>query len=256
MANDSYPQQLFRNRQGQGFDEVAISAGVAHDEDGRDYAGMGVAVADYDHNGWSDVFVNALARQSYWLYRNDEGEFESVTRTSGVGANSDLHSGWGTAFLDYDNDGWRDLFVSQGHVMDDIERSDSGIAYREPFLLLRNLFGRFLGVSDRAGPPFQVPRAGRGAAFGDLDNDGRIDIVVNNNNGPATVLRNQRRGDNRWLTVEAESSDGALDAIGAHVKVLLASGRRQHGWVSRAGSYLSSSDPRVHFGLGSQAKVE
>ncbi len=256
VANNSYPQQLFHNRQGRGFEEVAVAAGVAHDEDGRDYAGMGVAVEDYDNDGWPDLFVNALARQSYWLYRNDEGEFRPTSRPSGVGAITDLRSGWGTAFLDYDNDGWRDLFVAQGHVMDDIAQSDPSVSYREPFLLLRNLFGRFFDVSDAAGAAFGVPRAGRGAAFGDLDNDGRIDIAVNNNDGPAVVLRNRGAGDNRWLTVKVVGADSACDAIGARVEVLLESGRRHHAWVSRAGSYLSSGDPRVHFDLGADAKVD
>ncbi len=124
VANDSYPQQLFRNLEGTRFEEAGVAAGIAYDADGREFAGMGIAFADYDNDTQPDLFVNALARQSYWLFRNQAGSFSSVTAKSGLGGITDLHSGWGTGLVDFDNDGWRDLFVAQGHVMDDIELSD------------------------------------------------------------------------------------------------------------------------------------
>ena len=254
VANDSLPQQLFRNVGGKRFDEVGVDAGMAYDADGRDFAGMGAAFEDYDNDGRPDLFVNALARQSYWLFRNRGGEFESTTKSSGLGALTDLHSGWGTGLVDFDNDGWRDLFVAQGHVMDDIEWSDPSLSYHEPFLLLKNLFGRFFDVSRTAGPAFREPIAGRGAAFGDLDNDGRIDIVVNANGRRAVVLRNVTESTNHWLGVRLVG-EGNREIRGARVRIETSSGRIQEAFVGSAGSYLSASDMRIHFGLGKETSV-
>ena len=256
VANDSYPQQLFRNVRGQRFEEAGIEAGVAYDADGRDFAGMGAAFGDYDNDGQPDLVVNALARQSYWLFRNGRGEFSSATRSSGLGRLTDMHSGWGMGLVDFDNDGWRDLFVAQGHVMDDIERTDPGVAYKEPFLLLKNIFGRFFNVSEGAGSAFRAPRAGRGAAFGDLDNDGRVDVVVNENQGRAVVLRNNTAQDNHWLTVELVGTESNRDGIGARIELQPTSGPCQTAWVGGTGSYLSAGDRRVHFGLGHETALE
>ena len=243
VANDSYPQQLFRNVDGERFQEVGVSAGVAYDSDGRDFAGMGAVFEDYDNDGRPDIFVNALGRQGYWLYRNlGGGEFEPVSRETGIAGPTELRSGWGAALADFDNDGWRDLFVAQGHVMDDIERTDPALAYREPLLLLRNLFGRFYDRSRQAGSAFAEPRAARGAVAADLDQDGLLDLVVTTNDGPAVILRNVTTETGNWLGVQA--------AVGSTVRMKLPSGRELHGYVNPAGSYLSSGSAHLHFGLG------
>ena len=250
VANDSAPQQLFRNIGDGRFEESAIEAGVAHDSEGRDYAGMGVAWADYDRDGRADLLVNALGRQGYWLYRNTGGEFEAVSQASGLLAHSELRSGWGMGLADFDNDGWPDLFVAQGHVMDDIAASDPALSHREPPLLLRGMFGRFYDVSKRAGPSFERPIAGRGAAFADLDNDGLVDVVVNVNDGPAVVLHNETVTSNRGLTVRLVGRRANGSAIGSKITVTTSDGVELTSNVSSAGSYLSASPATAHFGLG------
>jgi len=257
VANDSAPQQLFRNVDGKKLEEVAVSAGVAYDAEGRDYAGMGTWWSDFDRDGSADLFVNALGRQGYWLYRKNDGQFDPVSKKTGLAAASALRSGWGAGLIDFDNDGWRDLFVAQGHVMDDIAESDPALAHREPFLLLGNVFGRFLNVSKVAGPAFESPYAARGAAFGDLDLDGRVDMVVNVNDAAAVVLRNRSDG-GESLTLDLVGAASNRDAVGARVMVKTASGKTQTAMVSRAGSYLSSSSKLLHFGLAREAvdKIE
>ena len=216
----------------------AWAAGVAYDADGRDFAGMGAAFADYDNDGQPDIFVNALARQSYWLFRNRGGEFRSAARSSGLGPLTDMHSGWGAGLVDFDNDGWRDLFVAQGHVMDDIEWSDPALAFREPFLMLKNVFGRFFDISKNAGSAFRKPAAGRGAAFGDLDNDGRMDIVVNANNERAVVLKNITESSNHWLSVQLIAAQGGYEGRGARIRIETGLGPRA-GVVYGFGGQLS-----------------
>ncbi len=255
VANDSFPQQLFRNSGDGTFDEVGLLAGVAYDEDGNTFAGMGLDFTDYDNDGWPDLFINALANERYALYRNKEGSFEYVTGPSHVGVITAVHSGWGTAFLDYDNDGWKDLFVAQGHVMDNIELTQPSLRYREPFLLMKNLRGKFQDVSEQSGDPFLVPRPGRGAVAADLDNDGFLDLVVNCNNEPSVILRNEGVPSRHWLVVNTVGTVSNRDGIGAQVRIISESGLEQHETVSTAGSYLSSGDKRVHFGLGGEKNV-
>jgi hypothetical protein len=250
VANDSYPQQLFRNAKGVQFEEVAVPAGVAYDADGRDYAGMGVAWADYDGDGRDDLLVNALSRQGYWLYRNTGGEFEPASTPSGLARLAMLRSGWGMGLVDFDNDGWRDLFVAQGHVMDDISESDSSLSHLEPLMIARNLFGRFFDVSARAGSVFERHFSARGAAFGDLDNDGLVDIVVNNNDGAALVLKNRTNPVGDTLTIRLRGTVDNRDAVGARVSVRAAGVPQRSVFRSFAGSYLSSSRGDLHFGFG------
>jgi hypothetical protein len=256
VANDSFPQQLFRNKGDGAFEEVALLVGLAYDEDGRTFAGMGTDFADYDNDGWPDVFVNALANQKYALFRNSKGVFEYVSGPSGVAGITMLHSGWGARFLDYDNDGWKDLLVGQGHVMDNIELTQPNIRYLEPLLLMRNRGGKFEDVSRQSGPPFQVPLAARGIGFGDLNNDGFLDLVVNCNDRPAVVLRNEGGNGNHWLLVQLIGTRSNRDGIGAEVRILGESGFEQHAVVTTASSYLSASDRRVHFGLGKDTRVK
>jgi hypothetical protein len=161
-----------------------------------------------------------------------------------------LHSGWGARFVDYDNDGWKDLFVAQGHVMDNIELTQPSIKYREPLLLMHNQAGQFEDVSAQSGTPFRQPLSARGAAFGDLNNDGFIDIVINCNDGPAVVLMNGGSNGNHWLLVNTVGSTSNRDGAGARLRLVSESGLEQYGYVSSAGSYLSANDKRVHFGLG------
>jgi hypothetical protein len=251
VANDSFPQQLFRNNRDGTFTETALALGLAYDEDGSTFAGMGVDFADYDNDGWPDVFVNALANQRYALYRNKRGEsFDYVSGPSGVAGITQLHSGWGARFVDYDNDGWKDLFIAQGHVMDNIELTQPSIRYKEPPLLMRNTGSRFTDVSASAGKPFRAAMSSRGVAFGDLNNDGFPDLVINCHDAPAMVLLNQGGNGNHWLMVHTIGNESNRDGIGARLKLVSESGKSQYGYVTTAGSYLSASDKRVHFGLG------
>jgi len=256
IANDNVPQQLFRNRRDGTFEEAALKAGLAYDEDAQTFSGMGTDFADYNNDGWPDVFVGALANERYAIFRNVKGSFLDVTGPSGVGLFSAPHSGWGLKFVDYDNDGWKDLFIAQGHVMDTIELSDPSTRYREPVALLRNRNGRFEDVSASSGEPFRVARAARGVAFGDLDNDGFVDVVVNTLNGPAALLRNTGGNGNHWLMVNTVGTASNRAGIGAVVRLITESGLEQHGFVSTAGSYQSASDKRLHFGLGKDSAVK
>ena len=256
VANDSAPQQLFRNLGERRFEEAGLAAGMAYDDDGHTYAGMGIDFADYDNDGWPDLFINALGLQRYALYRNHKGAFEYESVASGVAGITRLLSGWGARFLDYDNDGWKDLFVAQGHVMDNIALTQPSLGYLEPPLLMRNAEGKFIDVSAKSGEPFRKPMAARGAAFGDLDNDGWIDVAINCNDGPAVILRNRGGNGNHWLMVETAGTRSNRDGIGARVRVVTADGVERHVTVSTSGSYLSSSDKRAHFGLGGQTMVK
>jgi hypothetical protein len=256
VANDSFPQQLFRNQPDGTFQEVALPAGVAYEDQGRTFAGMGVAFDDYDNDGWPDMFINALSHQKYSLFRNVKGSYEYVSGPSGVGRITYPYGGWGTKFIDYDNDGWKDLFVGQGHSMDTIEVTQPTLRYLQPLLLMRNVRGVFEDVSERSGEPFRDRRAARGVAFGDLDNDGSIDIVVNSNNQRALVLRNRGGNGNHWLIINTVGGISNRDGIGARLRLVSASGIEQHAFISASGSYLSASDKRAHFGLGQETSVK
>jgi hypothetical protein len=255
IANDNIPEQLFHNLRNGRFEEVALKLGLAYDEDGHTFSGMGADFADYDNDGWPDVFIGALANEKYALFRNHKGSFEYASEPSGIAAISATHSGWGLKFIDYDNDGWKDLFVAQGHVMDNIELTNPSIRYQEPMLLMRNQQGRFQDVSAVSGEPFRSRQAARGVAFGDLDNDGFVDIVVNCLNAPAMILHNDGGNGNHWLLVNTVGSISNRDGIGAQLRLVSASGLEQYGLVSTAGSYQSASDKRVHFGLGKDKVV-
>ncbi len=256
IANDSFPQQLFRNNRDGTFSEVATEMGLGYDEDGKTFAGMGIDFADYDNDGFPDVFINALAHQRYALFQNRNGSaFDYVSGSTNMASISTLHSGWGAKFIDYDNDGWKDLFVVQGHVMDNIELTQPSVHYREPMLLIRNRGGKFDDVSRQSGPVFNIALAARGAAFGDLNNDGWVDVAINCNDGPALVVLNRGGNGNHWLGVNTVGTRSNRDGIGARVRVIAESGFEQHGFVSTAGSYLSASDKRLHFGLGQDRRA-
>ena len=255
IANDSFPQQLFHNRHDGTFEETGLSTGLAFDADGRSFAGMGIDSADFDNDEWPDVFVDALANQKYGLFRNQNGGFEYVSGSTNVGSISALHSGWGAKFVDLDNDGWKDLFVAQGHVMDNIALTQPWVKYLEPLMVMRNNRGKFEDVSSRSGEPFRIPRAARGMAFGDLDNDGCMDVAINCNDGPAVILRNQGGTGNNWILIDTIGTPSNRDGIGARVSIVSESGMKQRAFVSASGSYLSSNDKRVHFGLGQDKSI-
>jgi hypothetical protein len=186
----------------------------------------------------------------YALYQNaGDGTFNYVTKTSGMGRITMLHSGWGLRLIDYDNDGWKDLLFAQGHDLDTIELTNPQLHYREPMLLVRNTGHGFVDVSEASGSVFHKAWAGRGLATGDLDNDGRIDAVVSTNDGPAYVIHNETNTGNHWLTLKLVGHTSNRDAIGANVKLVTSQGT-QYATVTTASSYLSSSDKRVHVGLG------
>ena len=257
IANDSIPEALYHNKRDGTFEEVALVSGIALDGGGATFAGMGVDFEDYNNDGWPDVIVTDLANQRYSLYTNfGDGTFDYATNSSGLGAITLLHSGWGVRFLDYDNDGWKDLFIVQAHVMDNIEVNEPHLHYLEPPMLLHNERGRkFTDVSSSSGEVFHKRWAGRGLASGDIDNDGKVDVIVTSNNGPARVLKNETPTDNHWLTLKLVGVKSNRDAIGAQVEIATESGK-QYASVTTASSYQSSSDPRLHFGLGNAVSVK
>ena len=256
VANDSMSEFLYHNLGGNKFEEVGLVSQVAVDADGRSYAGMGVDFADYNNDGWPDLVITDLANQRYALYQNNrDGSFTYTSFTTGLAAITMLHSGWGVRFFDYDNDGWKDLFIAQGHDIDTIQLNYPNLRYREPPVLLRNTGKSFVDVSHDSGAVFQQTWVGRGLAVGDLDNDGRLDVVVTANDGPAYVLRNETPTSNHWLTLKLVGHQSNRDAIGAEVKLTSSVGS-QFATVTTASSYLSSSDKRVHFGLGSETTAQ
>ena len=189
-------------------------------------------------------------------HRNTDGIFEDDSRATGLAAVSRMHSGWGAGLVDFDNDGWKDLLVAQSHVMDNIEELQSNLRYREPLLILHNNNGRFLDVSEQSGAAAQVRRAARGAAFGDLDNDGLVDVVLSVNGEAAVLLRNTSGSAHHWLSVELTGSRSNRDGVGTRLRIVGSDGQQQHLMVSPAGSYLSSNDKRVHFGLGASDVIK
>jgi len=256
FANDSMVEHLYHNKGNGQFEEIGLASQVAVDADGRTYAGMGVDFADYNNDGWPDLVVTDLANQRYALYTNEhDGTFSYSSFVTGFAKITMPHSGWGVRFLDYDNDGWKDLLVAQGHDLDTVELNYPNLRYKEPMLLVRNTGKSFIDVSRESGDAFQNRWLGRGMAIGDIDNDGRIDAVVTTNDGPIHVLHNETRTSNHWLILNLVGHKSNRDAIGALVKIQTLKGA-QFATVTTASSYLSSSDKRVHFGLGPESSVQ
>ncbi len=250
VANDSMLEFLYRNKGNGTFEEAGLPDEMAVDGDGRTYAGMGVDFQDYNNDGRPDLVITDLANQKYALYKNNgDSSFSYDSYVSGIGGMTLLHSGWGIHFLDYDNDGYKDLLIAQGHDLDTIELSYPQLHYKEPLLLARNTGKGFVDVSAQSGAVFHQAWVGRGLAVGDIDNDGLVDAVVTTNGGPAYVLRNETPTKNHWLTLQLIGHRSNRDAIGAEIKLTTSAGA-QYLTVSTTGSYLSSSDKRAHFGLG------
>jgi hypothetical protein len=256
IANDSMFEFLYHKKIDGTFEEVALPAGVAVDSDGNTYAGMGVDFADYYNDGLPDLLVTDLGNQRYALYKNNgDGSFTYASFSSGIGTITQRFSGWGVRFMDYDNDGWKDVMVAQGHDLDNVELTTPNLRYREPMLLARNMGKDFADVSAQSSSVFQIPWVGRGMAVGDIDNDGRLDALVTTNDGPVHVLHNETQTANHWLLLKLVGHKSNRDAIGAEVRVKTQHGS-QLGIVTTASSYLSSSDKRLHFGLGTDEVVE
>lgn len=256
VANDSVRQRLYRNKGDGTFEEMAELSGMGYDENGKTFAGMGVDAADYDNDGYADVFITALSNETYPLYHNNgDASFTYATNTSGVGQITLLYSGWGTKFMDADNDGLRDIFVAQSHVLDTIERTSNYVKYKQTPLLMRNTGRGFVNVSASAGSPFLQSFAARGAAFGDLNNDGQLDVVMCVLDSSPVIFRNKGTA-NHWMGISLTGVKSNRQGFGARVVVTDAGNRQQIFDVSSAGSYISSNDSRIVVGLGQTAGVK
>ena len=258
VANDSVPKYLYRNKHDGTFEDISYMSGFALNDDGREQAAMGIAVGDYNRDGKVDFYITNFSDDYNTLYRNDgDQSFSDVSRRVGIATLTIPFLGWGTGFLDYDNDGWPDLFVANGHVYPGVDKQDWGTTWAQRPLLLRNVNGtKFEEVPPATGSGLAAVVTGRGAAFGDLFNDGHIDVVINNMDAGPTLLRNVVKNGNHWLTFKlVGGKKSPRDSIGAKVFVT-AGGARQRGDVFSGGSYASSSDQRVHFGIGTATKVD
>ncbi len=258
VANDSVPKYLYRNKHDGTFEDVSYISGFALNDEGREQASMGIAVGDYNRDGKVDFYTTNFSDDYNTLYRNDgDGNFSDVSARAGIAAVTLPFLGWGTGFLDYDNDGLLDIFVANGHVYPGVDLQDWGTTWAQRPLLLRNLDGsKFQEVLAATGSGLAVVVSARGAAFGDLFNDGHIDVVLNNIDSKPTLLRNVVKNSNHWITLKLLGGPKSpRDAIGAKVFVTTGS-VRQRGDIFSGGSYASSSDQRLHFGLGAAVKVD
>ncbi len=258
VANDSTPNYLYRNRHNGTFEDVGYGSGFALSEDGREQASMAIAVGDYNRDGKVDLFTTTFSDDYKTLYRNDGGgNFSDVTYRAGLGDPTVPFLAWGAGFLDFDNDGLLDIFIANGHVYPEVDRQDWGTTWAERPQLFHNLDGaRFREVPPATGSGLAEVITARGAAFGDLFNDGHIDVVINNIDSTPSLLRNVVNNSNHWLTLKLVGGPKSpRDAVGAKV-FLTAGGVRQRADVCSGGSYSSSSDQRVHFGLGPANRVD
>lgn len=254
VAVDSEPSILFHNNQDGTFDDIAVMAGCAYNEDGQEQAGMGVGVADYDCDGWFDIFKTNFQDDTCDLYHNNgDGTFTDVTFVAGIGVNTQ-YVNWGAGFVDYDNDGWADIFHVTGHVYPEIENYNLDATFKSPRIVYRNLGnGKFKDVSAQMGPGVSQRFSSRGCAFGDYDNDGDIDVLVLNMNDAPSLLRNDGGNKNNWIKIKLIGTRCNRTAIGARVRVVTGN-HAQMDEVHSGTSVMSQSDLRLHFGLG-QAKV-
>jgi enediyne biosynthesis protein E4 len=256
VACDSTPSILYHNNRDGTFTDVAVVAGAAYNEDGREQAGMGSTIADYDGDGRLDIFKTNFSDDTSTLYRNNgNGTFDDVTFAAGLGLYT-RYLGWGTMFLDFDNDGWPDLLLVNGHVYPEVDKQNLGSSYEEPRILYHNNGDKtFSDISAQAGPGITTVHAGRGLAIGDLWNDGRISAVISNMNASPSLLVNQVRSPHHWIGLKAVGTKSNRDGIGARVTVKVGA-RVLVDEVRSGSSYDSNNDMRIHFGLGAAIKVD
>jgi hypothetical protein len=256
VACDQTPSLLYMNQGDGTFTEEAVVRGAAFDENGKALSGMGVTAADFDGDGRLDIFRTNFSDERSTLYRNrGGGEFDDVTPSAGLARNT-RYVGWGCGFFDFDNDGWKDLLVVNGHVFPEVDRLDAAVRFRNPLILYRNTGrGGFDDVSTQGGPALQDLHSGRGAAFGDIDNDGSIEAVINNQNERPSLLKQASHPQGHWLILNLRGTKSNRSAIGARVRVV-AGGRQQIDEVRSGGSYLSQNDLRLHFGLGAATVID
>ena len=256
VACDSTPSILYRNNRDGTFTDIAVECGVAYSEDGREQAGMGLATGDYDGDGKLDIVKTLFADEMPALYRNfGNGTFADMSVAAGLHVVTQ-HIQWGTGLVDFDNDSWPDLFYSVGNLFPRVERFNPRYPYRGPRFLFRNMRdGSFANVTDQCGSGLTTPHSSRGCAFGDFDNDGDLDVVVMNMNEPPSLIRADVSTGNHWLKVKLFGVESNRTAIGARIE-LQAGGRRQVQEVQSQSSYYSVNDLRLHFGLGSNSKVD
>ncbi len=257
VSNDTEPTLVYHNQGDGTFQEVATELGVAVAESGKPKAGMGVDTGDDMNTGQESVLMTNFAGEQISLYRQDStGHFLDTAAPAGVGLASQRFLGFGAFFFDADLDGWLDIMVANGHVMDDIDRRNTGVSYAEPALFfLNDGKGRYVDASRAVGPDLAIPCVGRGAACGDYDNDGDLDLLLTANGGPARLLRNERENDDGWLKLQLQGGPGNRDALGARVQAHIG-GSVQTRTVKSGSSYLSASDRRLTFGLGSASHVD
>ena len=256
VACDSTPSILYRNNRDGTFTDVAVTAGAAFNEDGKEQAGMGSTIGDYNGDGRLDIFKTNFSDDTSTLYRNNgDGTFDDVTFAAGLGLYT-KYLGWGTMFLDVDNDGWPDLLLVNGHVYPEVDSQHLGSDYREPRILYHNRGnGTFEDISASAGPGITTPASGRGLAIGDLWNDGRVSAVISNMSAPASLLVNQVRSTNHWIAFKTIGTKSNRDGIGAKIRLKVGN-RILVDEVRSGSSYDSNNDMRVHFGLGTATKLD
>jgi enediyne biosynthesis protein E4 len=256
VACDQTPSLLYINKGGGRFEEEGVLRGVAFDQNGKALSGMGVDSADYAGDGHAGIFRSNFSDEFETLYRNrGKGNFDDVTLEAGLGANT-RYVGWGAGFFDFDNDGWKDLLLVNGHAFPEVEKLHIDIHYKDRAILYRNLAnGKFRDISENAGPALAERHSARGAAFGDMDNDGMVEVAVNNQNEAPSLWKQSAAPPGNWLILKLTGARSNRSAIGARVKVL-AGGHAQYGEVRSGGSYLSQNDLRLHFGLGDSRTVQ
>ena len=256
VANDTTANFLFANRGKGRFEEIGLMAGVAYSADGKARSGMGVDSADYDQDGWMDLFVTNIDQEMYAFYRSNQDEtFDDIAMPTGIGTTTRLMSGWGLRFFDYDNDGNLDLFLANGHPDDKIHERFANVQYKEPMLLFRNAGNALQNVSLESGPIFSQPLAARGLALGDFDNDGAVDVLVAVNNALPILLRNNAATGNNWLGIQLQGRKTNPDAIGTRITYQAGDLKRTR-FKTGGGSFLSSQDPRVVLGIGKRTKID